>query len=414
MTNSTHLLASVNLVLGGLVFLLGLVIFRENPRQRLNQIVSLLLFFGGFGSVLAGLALQMPLRTPGAVAPASEALLWELFFPTAFVLASIFPAEREFLRRFRLPGGVRWNGFLMVVFAPHVFHFVLLALMNNWNPALGPQLSPPGMLRPLLAVLAVFGRIFLNVHRATFSLVDLCFGGAAIALLVSSWRATQVTRIRHQLRVIAFGLAGCLVLYAWSTLVPTLFGIKLDRHLQVVLTTGALLLGSGAIAYAMVRHKFLDAKLLARRGILYALATALVIGLYLLVVERVNRFVSSTFGLDTRVIEPVIVIMALTLFQPAIARLEESLDQLFLRDPGDYRNVLRQLGRDLQTTIDLDDLLTRSIRTLSETLLLRSAYIVAITPQGPVARAGAGPALSDEALALLADMLGRLSTAQPS
>ena len=414
MNNSTHLLATVNLVLGGLVFLLGLVIFRENPRQRLNRIVSLLLFFGGFGSVLAGLALLLPARAPGAAGAGNEALLWELFFPTAFVLASIFPNEREFLRRFRLPGGIRWGGFLALVFAPHLVHFVLLAVMAGWNPAAGPQISPPAMLRPLVAVLAVFGRIFLNMHRATFSLVDLCFGGAAIALLVSSWRETQVTRIRHQLRTIAFGLAGCLVLYATSTLVPTLFGLKLDRELQVLLTTGALLVGSGSIAYAMVRHKFLDAKLLARRGILYALATAVLIGIYLLVIERVNKFVSTTFGLDARVIEPVLVIMALTLFQPAIARLEESLDQLFLRDPADYRNVLRQLGRDLQTTIDLDDLMNRSIRTLSETLLLRSAYIVAITPQGPVARAGAGPALSDEALATLADMLRRLTTPQPS
>ena len=53
MTDSSHLLATVNLVLGGLVFLLGFVILRENPRQRLNRVVSLMLFFGGFGAVLA-------------------------------------------------------------------------------------------------------------------------------------------------------------------------------------------------------------------------------------------------------------------------------------------------------------------------------------------------------------------------
>ncbi len=414
MTNTTHVLASVNLVLGGLVFLLGLVILRENPRQRLNRLVSLLLSFGGIGAVMAGLALQFPLRTTGAAVPSNEAILWEFFFPTAFVFASTFPTEREFLRRLRLPGGVRYGGFLTLVYAPHVFHFVLLWLVRGNDGHPGPPLDVPALLRPLLSVLAVFGRVFLNVHRATFSLVDLAFGSAAIAMLVGSWRGTQVPRIRQQLRVIAFGLAGCLLLYGWSTLVPTLFGIPMERQLQAALTTGALLVGSGAIAYAMVRHRFLDAKLLARRGILYALATAVLIGVYLLVIERANRFLSATFGLDARIIEPVVLVMALTLFQPAIGWLETSLDRLFLRDPGDYRNVLRQLGRDLQTTIDLDDLLTRSIRTLSETLLLRSGYIVAITPQGPVSRAGAGAPLSEEALVALAGMLPRLSPDEPS
>ncbi len=406
MTNFTHLLASVNLVLGGLVFLLGLVILRENPRQRLNRIVSLLLFFGGFGAVLAALAVLRP-EGKGAMAPQNAAFLWELFFPTTFLLASIFPEERPFLRIVRAPDGLRWTLFMALVFTPHFFHFAIL-ISQGLGGGHAPQLSATGILRSALAVIGVFTRIFLGVHKALFSLVDLCFGGAAVALLLSSWRANRVRRVRQQLGAIAIGLAGCLVLYAGSTLVPTLIGAQIDRTVQFALTTAALLLGSGAIAYAMVRHKFLDAELLARRGILYALATAVVIGVYLFVVNRLNHYVTSAFGLDARVVEPVFMIMALTLFQPVLGRLEELLDQLFLRDPSDYRNVLRQLGRDLQTTIDLDDLMERSIRTITDALLLRSAYLVAFTPQGPVARAGAGPELLQETLEHIAALPSRL------
>ena len=48
-------LATANLILGGLVFLLGLLILRENPRQKLNRVVMSMLFFGGLGSILAAL-----------------------------------------------------------------------------------------------------------------------------------------------------------------------------------------------------------------------------------------------------------------------------------------------------------------------------------------------------------------------
>src|SRR5262249_20590940 len=125
MTNSSHLLATLNLVLGGLVFLLGFVILRENPRQRLNRAVSLMLFFGGFGAVLSALSLPAPGKTGSAGLQSNVAYVWEMFFPTAFLLASIFPEERSFARPFTLPGGMRSPSFVLLVYAPHVFHLLL-------------------------------------------------------------------------------------------------------------------------------------------------------------------------------------------------------------------------------------------------------------------------------------------------
>ena len=413
MTNSSQVLATVNLVLGGLVFLLGFVILRENPRQRLNRVVSLMLFFGGFGAVLAALSLLVPGTGGGAGLQANVAYVWELFFPTAFLLASIFPEERPFTRPFLLPGGVKTPGFSVLVYAPHAFHFVLV-LATSLLPSEHSHSGGGGISRSITDLLTVVGRVFLSVHQSLFSLVDLGFGAAAVALLVGSWHRTQVPRVRSQLGAIMVGLVGCLVLYAFATTIPTLLGRPLERGMQAALTTGALTLGSGAIAYAMVRFKFLDTKLIARRGILYALASAVLIGFYLTVIEKVNVAVAGAFRIDARIVEPVFLIIALTLFQPAVSKLEESLDRVFLRDPTDYRNVLRALGRELQTTIDLEDLLNRSVRTLTEALLLRSAHIVAITADGPVVRTGAGEGLSVESLQGIADLMPRLSTQDAS
>jgi hypothetical protein len=41
------LLSTLELSLGGLVFLLGFIILRENPSHRLNRTVAMMLFFGG-------------------------------------------------------------------------------------------------------------------------------------------------------------------------------------------------------------------------------------------------------------------------------------------------------------------------------------------------------------------------------
>ena len=419
----TPLLSTLNLSLGGLVFLLGLVILRENPGQRLNRLVALMLFFGGLGAILAAAAF-LPSR---AAAPQSAGLaasellqnfsyLWEFFFPTLFLFASIFPEERRFTRiRFHRPRWLWIPGFSALVLAPHAFHFVLMLLITAWKPNLAmPGLGSFHYLEPLVGVIGVFSRLFLFVHQALFSLVNLGFGLATMVLLFDSYRRARVPRIKRQLGVITIGLSASLVCYSFATSIPVLFDFRIDEGLRSALTIAALMLGPGSIAYSIVRYKFLDAKLLARRGIVYALATALLVGIYLGVVGRLNRFLAQVIGADARVFEPVFLVMALALFQPAIARLEQILDQMLLKDPSDYRNVVRQLGRELQTTIDLEVLLSRTIQTLAEAMILARAHVIAFTREGPISRTGVGEPLDEAALRRLAALLPRVSARQTS
>src|SRR5258706_960836 len=204
--SSFTLLTTLNLTLGGLVFLLGFIVFRENPGQRLTRVVALMLFFGGLGSVLAALSFLASGTHTGANATAPDLLqnmsyLWEFFFPALFLFASIFPEEREFARRKLAP----WlPGFAALVFAPHVFHFALVLLLSLWRPAL--TVNSQGYLRyfgSLLGVMRVFTGLFVWAHQALFSLVNLSFGIASMVLLFDSYRRAPVHRLRQQLRVIA-------------------------------------------------------------------------------------------------------------------------------------------------------------------------------------------------------------------
>ncbi len=422
--NSFRLLATLNLCLGGLVFLLGLLILRENPRQRLNRVVALMLFFGGFGSILAAMSFLNAGPAGNAVVASGSAqrsvqsfsYLWEFFFPTLFLFASLFPEERRFTRR---GAGIPWlrfaPSFETLVYAPHAFHFVVALLLALAPPsfAIKPPDSMPA-LAPLVGLASLALQVFLAIHRSLFSLVNLGFGIAAIALLINSYRRMRARRLRQQLRAIGLGLTTCLLLYSLGSLFPAMLNVSISEWARSALTVAALTVGSGSIAYAMVRHKFLDAKLLARRGILYGIASATLVGVYLTVVTRLNQALTQISGVDSRVIEPVFLIVALIVFQPAISWLEEILDRLLLRDPGDYRNVLRNLGRELQTTIELEDLLSRSIRTISEALLLRSAYLVALPRGDVIVRTGSGtpPVAQDEQL--LPEILLRLPVAADS
>ena len=395
-------LATSNLILGGMVFLLGLLILRENPRQRLNRVVMSMLFFGGLGSILAALTFLRPGgTTTRPVLAQNFAYLWEFFFPTLFLLASIFPRERGFVRRFR--------AFPVLVYTPHVVHFVLFLGVSLLGPRLsGTEVDLPSLLRPFSHLVGLFFELFLAVHRALFSLVNLGFGVASAFLLLDSYRHARVPRLREQIQVVGLGLTACLLLYSVGTSLPVLLGWALPDWIRALLIIVALTAGSGSITYAMVRYKFLDMKLLARRGILYAVASAVLVGLYLTLITQLSQLISGIIGMDARVLEPFFLVMALILFQPVMSRLEDRLEQVFLQDPSDYRNVLRRMGRDLLTAIDLNEMLSLSTRTIAEALMLRSAHAVAFGRGEPLLVTGAGDPPPAQSVAVLRRVLEQL------
>lgn len=408
MNGSLLALAAVNLSLGGLAFLLGMLILRENARQRLNRVVAFMLFFAGFGSLLAGAGFLGTTQAAGAsggsggINPVqSLAYLWEFFFPTLFLFACLYPNERRFTRTPKVLQRIPfWPSFELLVMTPHIVHFVVLLAIAVAGPGL--QTLGTGMIRAFAAFVSLFGLftdLFMVVHQSLFSVVNLGFGIGAVSLLLQSWQKARAPRVRQQLGVITMGLSTCLALYAMGAIIPTLFGLRLSAMMSASLTAAALTVGSGSIAYAIVRHKFLDVRLLARRGILYGLATALVIGVYLVIVTQARELVTEIAHLPASVVEPVFLIVALIVFQPILGRLEDALDRLFLGDPGDYRNVLRQLGRDVLGTIELEALLSRSVTTIADTMTLRRATMVAFAHDRLVCRSTTGEEPGAQSLA---------------
>ena len=213
--NLAFFLATVNLLLGGLVFLLGVAVLRENPRQRLNRVVALMMFFGGFGALLTALGLLHSLRCRrrgarrNAAAPTDATVStsptsWEFFFPSMFLFACLFPQERRFTRMLSKPPRLlRWlPPFDLLVYLPHLFHFVLLFVLSFVGPWLDSRTSPrarsPSL--PLLNLGRLFLVLFFSVHQALFSLVNLVYGIGAVALLANSYRTRAVPRLRQQLR----------------------------------------------------------------------------------------------------------------------------------------------------------------------------------------------------------------------
>ncbi|TMQ58672.1 MAG: GAF domain-containing protein [Candidatus Eisenbacteria bacterium] len=382
--------ATLYLIVGGLVILLGIVILREAPREKANRATALMLSFGGLGSVLG--AIGFILEGAGAAARTGSTdllrsfnYLWELFFPSLLYFACVFPSENRLVRR--VPFAALW------IFAPHAFHLAIMVVQTQaaLTGRLTAWLARNTIGATVMHIARVPTELTLGFHVILFSAVNLLYIVAALTLLWLSYRRATHARIRVQLRTIFIGLASCAGLYAIAVPIPTLFNQTWPPLTRSTLIVAALVLGSAGIAYSMVRYRFLDAKLLARKSILYALTSAFLVSVYLTIIRQLDAYLETVAGFDVTVFETAILLIALVLFQPVVSWLEEALEHVFLREKSDHRTLLRHMSGEVLTVLDLKVLADMVLETLREGVAARTTVLlIAPSAHEPVVRGFGG------------------------
>ena len=367
-------IALAYLVVGALVLFLGIIILREAPRERANRATALMLFSGGVGSVLG--AIGIVLNSMGPNKAGSNDLLrsfnyvWELFFPSLLFFACVFPKENPLFRR--IPFASLW------IFAPHLFHLIFMILQGQgalWGQAAAKLAQNPAGAKAIEYGRLPFELIF-RFHQILFSLVNLAYIAAALTILWLSWRGSENPRIRAQVRTIFYGLSACAGFYAIAVPIPALLNTFWPPFVRSTLIVVALIVGSVAIAYSMVRYRFLDANLIARKSILYSVTLAFLLSVYMLIVRRLDALIETVAGVDTTIFQTAFLMLALVLFQPLFSWLEEALDRYFLRDKGDFRTIVRRMSGEMLTVLDLDTLAEKLLSALREGLPARTTVLL--------------------------------------
>lgn len=175
--------------------------------------------------------------------------------------------------------------------------------------------------------------------------------GLLIALLLMGYRSVRSPSplIRQQARIIlAGGVLGYtpMIIYfvassqglatAW---IPQAFFIPL------------IVLHPMSISYAIVRYRLLDTDQVMRRGLTYAILMAAFIVAFALVVLSFTAVFGSIVNFNNPLILALFVIIAVLIFEPLRRRLQDSVDELFFKQPVALDNNLRDYNRELTTAV---------------------------------------------------------------
>lgn len=265
------------LALGVLLLLLGLIILRENIHQRINRITGIMIALAGTGPVFASFGLLLQNVSAAQINLTlfrKLFLIWEFFFPQMFLFSLVYPREFHWVKRHPLV--------LYGIFLPHAVHFLLVISFSS--PEQTQNLIPLqaltekfGLLvQPLVILLGLFLNllsVIYQFHTNFFALINLVYIIAAIVLMTLGHKALKSGQLKRQVGFVLWGIRASVGLYAIAFLFPRLNLFATSRTMQFFLTTLALLIGSGSIAWAIIRYQFMDIRLIIRRGLIFSLAS---------------------------------------------------------------------------------------------------------------------------------------------
>ncbi len=272
---------------------------------------------------------------------------------------------------------IYWGNVVAWLLQPALFlHFVLtfperrnLVRKHHW---LVPLIYAPGL---LLLGIHIFALRFLKAgERLRWNLDRLQMGYLAAFFVLAagvlwySYRRASTPILRQQLKWVTRGTILAIAPFTLFYVIPYLTGALPTAAMKVsVLSLGLLPLTFG---YAIFRYRLMDVDLIFKRGMVYTLAAAALVGVYFAVVAGVAELVHTQVPSSGPLGLILAMVVTALLFDPLRKWIQERVDQFFYRTRYDYRRTLIEFGRELSAETDLDRMLASVVDRLSRTLLV--------------------------------------------
>jgi len=304
-------------------------------------------------------------------------LIWEFFFPLMVYFALIFPRESSFLRRF--------PKVIYFVYLPYIFHFLIVLIFTDAEQIrnLVTISGFEGKVKLFFLPIYYFIKLILfllsliyEFHERSFAVINFFYIVLAITLMYLGYRSLRKSKFKQQVSLILWGIRSSVGLYAIAFLLPIFTPLRFEDILKFLFVAVALVTGSGTIAWSIIKYRFLDVRLILRRGLIYSLASGLLVGIYIIIYNRLKIFLEESLQTNVPILEIIFIILAIGFFQPVLNLFERIVESVFSKNRLNYQNVMSSLSKDIMAMLDIDMLVKKITETLKESLLIENVNFI--------------------------------------
>jgi diguanylate cyclase (GGDEF)-like protein len=298
---------------------------------------------------------------------------------TYYILAMIVWSFGSFIMRTNIyPGPLFWNRILCIglIAMPVAFYNFALALTEttsrNWILYTGYSFAG------VLITGNFFGAITKEAHAennvfyytlgplaSTMALWSICYMILALVNILNNVKSKAIPFIRVKYIIIGLMLV---IIGGLLNLVPSLGKYPLDILSNTI--------NAFFIAYSIYRYKFLEIKLIVKKGLAYSLYTLILTGLYIITIFIVQNVLSKMIGLKTITSALVVAVLLAFAFQPLKNIIQNWIDGLFYKEKLNHQVFLRDFSRIVNNVLDLDELADSLLESVQKVLKPKKVSLV--------------------------------------
>jgi len=283
------------------------------------------------------------------------------------------------LMRTGLPPSVLfWNRLLCVgvISMPVIFYHFTLVLTNTTNR--NHMLFFGYVSVAILLICNFLGLIIKEVYlknnmidyklgpvASVMAVWSICFLIFSFVNILGNVKSNKIPYIR--VKFILYGLTlvliGCLL-----NLSPELG----KYHIDILSNT----VNAFFIAYSIYRYRFLEIKLIVKKGIAYSVYTLLLTGVYIVAIILVQQVLSKLIGYTTITSSLILAVLLALILQPLRTVIQHWIDRIFYKEKLNNQVLLRDFSKIVNNLLDLNELTNSLVTTIKTGLQPSKVYLL--------------------------------------
>ena len=299
-----------------------------------------------------------------------------LFLGLSQINAYGFPSWVYYLYGSALAVGWIFSIPMMILF---FLHFPVKIRAAHWT-----WLKVALYLYSILTFIPSFLRIFVGWRESLPAFVSVIVGstagvfffGGLIIFTVNYFRSVEPSR-RKQAWPIFFSVIVGVLSVVYSVVLQRSNQFVIFTQPILLLPTALLLLVPVSFGYSIFKYRLMDIDFVVKRSLLYAMVTAMLAGLYLLLVYLIGKGMSYALGIEDNQVGSLFAFFILAFaFDPLKRKAQDWIDRIFYQERYNYQKALLEFSQELPTKIHLDQILTSMISRISSTMHVEKVAVV--------------------------------------
>lgn len=216
-----------------------------------------------------------------------------------------------------------------------------------------------------------------------YSVALLLLAGIGVVNLIRAKRASRMLQRAQIVIVLWAGSMAAIFLLVANIVVPQITDTESVNLAAGNLSYLGLVFFIAFVAYAIIKHRLFDIRLIVARSVAYAMVLTVLVGLYVLASIAISEVLSigDQVAISERVLYIFLAILAALVFPSLKKFFDRVTNHLFYRDAYDPQELLNELNKVLVSTMSLTRLSDAVTATLRTSLKAEYCTIILLNPR---------------------------------